>query len=1850
MSRIQRTDWRQAIESRILQPTAMDREDSATIEETALPLTVLEGHIVGRTLGDFAIKELMGAGGFGAVYRAEQMTLGREVVVKVLHWESDDDDEAERVQRFLREARLASRLDHPYAAHIYAFGAESDGILWLAMELVRGTPLSDMLKAKGPLPLSQLVPLLEKICEVAHTAHQQGIVHRDIKPSNIMVLSRAGRLLPKLLDFGIARLADGDADPSLAGNEDEPKSSAKGKIGTTTLGGNWKLPELTRRGLYLGSPAYMAPEQWMDAKKTDARTDQYAIGVLTYQALTGRFPFRGKSERALARAHASKPVPKLGDGFPDALDEVLARALAKKQDDRFGDVLELAAAFRVAAGLDIEPDRLPQLEPFVRETAIAEAPQPLADAVAMLEASRTPERGQEAALQVIRVSIRLVGLLAMASHRSASSNGAQHQAVSEALAEIRRRKLTTLEWLELARALVRPFRGKADVHPLPELVIALYGSSPDLLLDELAAMDTAGSASKGSKERAKTSTFSTLLPKLAGLLKSLSFLWEYSVVAQRAGQPERWMGARRVARAAVELQGNPNLADGEVALADRNGELVLSLNPLFQLLAPAPGAQEEIFLFDGPGRYGAKLVAFPVGFERHDSGFWSWYRDNLIGPDRGTGERAGIVNEDERPPYMGLSSFSPDDASNFYGRESEAEACVNRLRVQALLAVVGPSGAGKSSFVQAGVIPALPEGWRAITTRPGPTPLAQLQSRLEREGIQVGNLRQQLEEGTDSLGELLLSVAIDRGEKLLLVVDQFEELLTLCLDPEEQRLYAEGLMRAARYDHIPVRVILTLRDDFLLRAQQLPALRERLGQSLQLLATPPLDDLERILIEPARRAGYEFEDPELPREMVTAVAGESSALALLSFTAFKLWELRDRHFRRLPRRAYETLGGVGGALAQHAEETLGNMPMERQGLVREAFRQLVTADGTRAILTRRELGQMLGDSEQADSALEELIRARLLVTSEGEGGENRVEVVHEALLLSWPRLVRWQREDAEGARLRDQLRAAARQWVERDQPSGLLWRGDALLEYRVWRSRYRGSLTQDEEAFARASVNDETRGRRRRSGALVAAFVALTVGLVVLFHMNQRADDERDRANVEKERAAAFADQSEQRLLDLYFQQGRQALLSGDAMQAFVYLAELRRKGVDTPGLRFLLARASAGVRGELASMDEHGDQIFSVDFGPAGSRVLTSSADKTAKVWNPDTGEVLFTLTGHDGWVWVARFSPDGSRIVTAGWDGQVKVWDAASGKLIWSRNHGGRMRLAEFIADGSKVLSSSSDRSSKIWSADTGQLLTTFALEPEGRMIAAEVSPDGNYLVASSMSGVAQAHDLATGRVTATMSGHKGIVPAIAISPDSQLAVTSSRDRKARLFSTRGGELKRVLYHSAEVNDAAFAPDGSRVVTGSEDRTAKVWDVDTGELLLGLQGHTSGISAVAYSQDGSRIVTAGRDSTMRSWDARTGLPLWTFLGHRDALWGLDLDLAGNRAVTISFDGTARIWDLRLTQHLVELQSPPGQVGEVVSAVFHPRDGRIATAHDDKIVRLWSSRGELVQELTAEHPQNSVSWSPDGAHLVSTGRAAATVWNVETSQPTSKKIADRGEVVNHAAYDPLGERIAIVGDNGMAELRDASTGNLLMALEGHQGKVLFVAFHPVENRVVTAGEDMTARIWDAATGAQLQVLRGHALQVNSVRFNRQGTMLVTAGSDSIAKVWTASGEPVATLEGHSDALSRATFLADGQLVVTAAYDSSVRVWDARSGQQVWSLDSGRIPVRSAAVSPDGSSLLTGFGTTARVWDVSYDNRSLEELQLFAACRVGHALVDGRYERAERDPGACRKLESSTER
>jgi len=303
-----------------------------------------ERDLCGCALGEFVVRELIGEGGSSTVYRSEQLRPRRDVVVKVLHQELYDDEESR--QRFVREARLASRLHHPNAAHVYAFGVAEGGPAWLAMELVPGVTLKRWLAMHGPMSLQKFVPLFERIALAVQAAHDLGIVHRDLKPANVMVVEIGGKLVPMLLDFGIAKVHQKAVRPIPDIGPAAPVASVA-EPRTRTHGTDLPVTRepLTPHGAKVGSPAYMAPEQWTNAVAVGTAADIYSLGILAYEALTGNPPFVAETDDEYYACHLYDPVPEI---FSPTLDPILQRALAKEPHDRYRTVKELASELRAA--------------------------------------------------------------------------------------------------------------------------------------------------------------------------------------------------------------------------------------------------------------------------------------------------------------------------------------------------------------------------------------------------------------------------------------------------------------------------------------------------------------------------------------------------------------------------------------------------------------------------------------------------------------------------------------------------------------------------------------------------------------------------------------------------------------------------------------------------------------------------------------------------------------------------------------------------------------------------------------------------------------------------------------------------------------------------------------------------------------------------------------------------------------------------------------------------------------------------------------------------------------------------------------------------------------------------------------------------------------------------------------------------------------------------------------------------------------------------------------------------------------------------------------------------------------
>ncbi len=1105
----------------------------------------------------------------------------------------------------------------------------------------------------------------------------------------------------------------------------------------------------------------------------------------------------------------------------------------------------------------------------------------------------------------------------------------------------------------------------------------------------------------------------------------------------------------------------------------------------------------------------------------------------------------GLLRAGDAPagaPFRGLTAFAEEHAAHFCGREDEVAAFVERLRHAPVLPVVGPSGTGKSSLVQAGVIPRLREQarWTVIVLQPGRDPLRALQAAvLEACGESAPPGADRLAEEPERLGLLLLDLAARRGGRVLLVVDQLEEAFTLVEDAATRERFVSAVCSAADEASDPVRVTLTLREDFLGQLARLPAGRQALTQ-VMVLAPPAARALEQILTRPLQLAGYRFEEPTLAREMVASVAGEVACLPLLQFAGEQLWQRRDEARRVITRASYLELGGVAGALARHADGVLAALPDDEVRLARELLLRLVTGQGLRRVLTRRQL--LEGLAPAAGGVLARLTAARLVTARRGEGEDAELQLAHEALLAAWDRLRRWVDEERGERRLLEELEQAAELWSRRGQREDELWQGDALAE--AQRALDHGvSCPAAVRCFVEAGRRRQRRRLWRGRSLLAAAFAGLALIAGFLAYKEREASRQRERA--EHERGAAELTSA------------REALASEDMVHA---RAALRGafEAEDSPLARTLWWRlAQHPLRWRLRL----GDDIFAVDASPRGELIAVGCGDHDVYLIDARTSAVRRVLHGHhdqlgavafspdgdllassglDGaiWLWqVARgagrplqvpagprggtdrggallaFSPDGAWLAAGRRDGSVQLWRLPSGEPAGAlRGHRGAVHVLAFDRRG-RLASGGADGSVVLWAADRslerrleahraevvglsfapdGLTLASGGLDRsvrlwsrEGRLLeelrgdqpayAVRHSPDGRTLVIGGQEHVLRVFDLASHRVIARLTGHSSTITGAAFLPDGTL-VTGSLDRTVRLQEPREPPQRPApASHATRVHGVSFSPDGHLLATASEDRSARVWDVAAGAPRLVLSGHTDTVWETAFSPDGKTLATSSGDRSVRLWDVATGEELARLSGLGGPAYGLDFSSDGKLLAAGSVDRTVRVWDVAARR---ELQRLTGHTGRVYGLRFSRDAARLASGGLDGSLRIWRTQGWTAERTLAAGPAlYGVDFSPDGRSLVTGGAdGAVRLWDL--ARGDQRVLAQLPARAYYLAFHPDGRRVGVPASDGLGRIYPLA-GGAPQLLGRHHGEANFLRFSRDGRLAVTTGDDGTVRLWD---------------------------------------------------------------------------------------------------------------------------------------------------------------------------
>ena len=376
---------------------------------------------------------------------------------------------------------------------------------------------------------------------------------------------------------------------------------------------------------------------------------------------------------------------------------------------------------------------------------------------------------------------------------------------------------------------------------------------------------------------------------------------------------------------------------------------------------------------------------------------------------------------------------------------------------------------------------------------------------------------------------MLRARAARKHTRILVFVDQLEELYTSLADASERIAFTKCLAAAADDPASPVRVVVSMRSDFLDRVGEDPRFLDELTRGLVFLQPLGSSALREALVQPLAMRGYQLESREMVDEMIASLASTPGALPLLQFAAAKLWDARDRQRKLLARASYDAMGGISGALATHADHVLASLAPAAQAHARAVLVRLVTPEHTRAIVELRELRELSSEPRAIEAVVDHLIAARLLVAQNlGESAGASVEIVHESLIGSWPTLRRWLDEGQTDAIQLAQLRTAAAQWDQKGRIQGLLWRGEALAEARRWHAHYRGALPERERAFLAAVFSLGTRAARIKRifiGSVIAflsfAVAGSAIALVAIHDAEKTAKAEAEHATENRTNARA---------------------------------------------------------------------------------------------------------------------------------------------------------------------------------------------------------------------------------------------------------------------------------------------------------------------------------------------------------------------------------------------------------------------------------------------------------------------------------------------------------------------------------------------------------------------------------------------------------------------------------------------------------------------------------------------------------------------------------------------------------
>ncbi|GAA6617020.1 caspase family protein [Scytonema sp. NUACC26] len=1180
--------------------------------------------------------------------------------------------------------------------------------------------------------------------------------------------------------------------------------------------------------------------------------------------------------------------------------------------------------------------------------------------------------------------------------------------------------------------------------------------------------------------------------------------------------------------------------------------------------------------------------------------------------------------DESQNPYRGLQSFEEEHCNLFFGRSVLVEKLHHFVTTHPLTIVLGASGSGKSSVVKAGLIPQMrrtkEDNWCIVPAiRLGKSPFLALNQVLAQ--LNLPKIAGQIKL-TDSIAAW---VTQNTNSKLFLLIDQSEELISLCQNEEERREFFKQLVEAIANHSQVLRVLLTLRSDFEPQIRNYHTQKQDWQDARFIVPTMKRAELREAIEKPTEARVMFFQPTDLVDNLIDEIADMPGALPLLSFTLSELYikYLKRQHEakiqgetidRAITKADYDELGGVTQSLTRRADLEYEQLVQENPAyarIIRHIMLRMVALSGgelARRQVPLSELQYPLGKNELAQKAISRFSQARLLVEGQDIEGQSYVEPAHDALVRGWGKLREWikQEEDEETIILQRRLTPDAEKWKTK-QPEKFQWK-----KYPYWvkyfqekyqQSRYLWNANPDllklkdklhspdnwynqiEEEFIRNSIQLRQNNRSLRIGAIASVFLSIVTFAAFQSYQRQEAE------------IRALAASSE-----ALFVSGRQLDGLRDALKAAQILksttgivaSDTTRKQVMTA-----LMQAVSLIK-EKNIIQGHDNQVRSVRFSPDGLFLASSSDDRTVRIWSTANGEEIVRFRGHKNRVNNVNFSPDGKILASSDWDGRIKLWSLVNSREITPPSLIGHpnnpVYSVSFNRYGTVLVSAGWDGTIKLWRVADGKLIKTLTEHQQNvenktnKINVINFSADGRQMVSSTEDGTIYLWDWDENKQDAKLrkrwKGHEDNVIGVVFSPNGKILASASFDNKVKLWSVPDGKpISTLTGHKNRVYSVSFSPNGQMLASAGSDRTVILWGLDNLEQPKEIQeiatfiGHNDEIYSVRFSPDGKTLASTGADKHIRFWsldnDALKQLTI-----HKDRINAVSFQpVISNNEYMFTSAGTDRniqFWSLTKNGKVTLLRKAnllqnQEHTGPINSLSFSPNGKVLASGSADVSVKVWDATTRQLMQTLPENPENKlgtnyvVNFSPNGKILAA---AYATrkikFWQIAQNGYEEIKPINpsmKGYSVN---FSPDGSAIATILDDGVIKLWQFSALQKEIKLKEHTGVVYSLSFSPDSQILASASEDNTIKLWSMTNYKVTHTLKGHTGAVRNISFSPDGQILASASEDNTIKLWDRNGKELIALKGHSAPVLSLSFSPDGKYLISGSTDKTVLLWDLK--------------------------------------------------------------------------------------